>query len=593
MAQAPFGSSGNNAGDIAPIQLRGGFTPDTGIADAVVNVANMAIPLITQAREDEITDDVTGQIKAVSLALKATRFPSIQDSVFSEEALANPQVALALKEFTLIKDAAKNGRLPATFALERLELIQNKAIKDAPAFEAEIRGAMRDATGQDPQKTLFQQLISTTGTKSPAQKADEQLEIEAIKFGTTKEKIIAMNNSRMEADVKEQKYDLAAKEGTYTLNVLSKDIAVKSSKIVTDVMSEVHQIAVAGGTIGVDEKRNLIARINQSFGQATANMMAKTSGLSVSGTAIQAELAPMNTLKDTVIEMIEDNTLQTLLSQHNQVMIDSTINNLLNNPDYIMAYAIGGSRGFLDMVKWIEKAGGTEEGKALVSSLNKDARVGFDIANIPKQYSRIGDGSRPPETAKEKQERVVAAGIALSSSDIAEEVQITALEDIKKYGGEELAWSSFNSNKVLQATAVSNKLKAAFINMQVTTTAGLSQELLSLASNPELPIERLELGQDGTLHIKPATSALGRDARLAESELNIFVGRFNRANTISAKYNGAGILPAARYQGVQQYWDVVSTAASEARKPKETKSAVRQVVKDDNGMLIFRLDSGE
>lgn len=588
MAQAPFATSGSVA-DIAPVQLRGGFTPDTGIADAIVNVANLAIPLITKAHEDELIDDVSGKIKAVSLALKATRFPSIQDTVFSEEALANPQVALALTEFTLIQDAATNGRLPATFALERLELIQNRAIKNAPEFEAEIRGAMRDATGQDPQKTLFSQLLSTQGKgRSSEEKAQEQLEIEAIKNGTTVEKIVAMNNSTMLSNLEEQKYDLEAKRGTYTLNTMSKDIANQGAGIITDIMAEVHQIAVAGGTIGVEEKRNLIARINQSFGAATANIMQRVSGVSVSGTAIQAELAPMNTLRDTVISMIEDNTLQTVLSQYNSVIIDSTINSLLNNPEYVMAYAIGGSRGFIDMVKWTAKAGGTAEGKALVAKLNPSAKIGFDLQNIPKQYSRIG-GDVEPETRKEKQERVIAAGIALSTKGIDEAFQITALEDIKKYGGDDLAWSSFNSNKVLQATAVSNKLKAAFINMQVTTTAGLSNELLQLAGNPELPIERLALTQAGTLEITKAEGfqAGGREARIAEGQLQTFVTRFNRANSISSKYNGAGVLPASRYQGAQHYWDTVREAASQAIAPKEKANAPRKIIKDANGNLVF------
>lgn len=588
MAQAPFATSGSVA-DIAPVQLRGGFTPDTGIADAIVNVANLAIPLITKAHEDELIDDVSGKIKAVSLALKATRFPSIQDTVFSEEALANPQVALALTEFTLIQDAATNGRLPATFALERLELIQNRAIKNAPEFEAEIRGAMRDATGQDPQKTLFSQLLSTQGKgRSSEEKAQEQLEIEAIKNGTTVEKIVAMNNSTMLSNLEEQKYDLEAKRGTYTLNTMSKDIANQGAGIITDIMAEVHQIAVAGGTIGVDEKRNLIARINQSFGAATANIMQRVSGVSVSGTAIQAELAPMNTLRDTVISMIEDNTLQTVLSQYNSVIIDSTINSLLNNPEYVMAYAIGGSRGFIDMVKWTAKAGGTAEGKALVAKLNPSAKIGFDLQNIPKQYSRIG-GDVEPETRKEKQERVIAAGIALSTKGIDEAFQITALEDIKKYGGDDLAWSSFNSNKVLQATAVSNKLKAAFINMQVTTTAGLSNELLQLAGNPELPIERLALTQAGTLEITKAEGfqAGGREARIAEGQLQTFVTRFNRANSISSKYTGAGVLPASRYQGAQHYWDTVREAASQAIAPKEKANAPRKIIKDANGNLVF------
>ncbi len=588
MAKSPFATSGN-VGDIAAVQLKGGFTPSTGIADAVVNVANIAIPAIVQNLEDEITDDVSGKIEAVSLALQATRFPSLHDTIFSKEALDNPNVQMALKEFTLIQDAAGAGRLPSTFALERLEIVQNDAIRRSPEFEAEIRGAMLDATGQDPSKTLFKQLLSTASRKqTAAEKAQEQLEIQAIKLNTTVPKVIAMNQAAAQNQIAQQGFDLSSKQGTYSLNTLSRDIASQSATIVTNTMAEVHAMIVDGAAFDVDDKRNLIARVDAAFGAANASLANRMSGVNVSGTAIQAEMAPLQALRETTIKMIEDNTLQTVLKQYNGVIIEGTINNILNNPAYMMSYALGGSRGFLDMIKWTEKAGGTAEGKALVASLNDDARIGFDLQNIPREYARIGSNEEP-EGKQAKQERVIAAGIALSTVGIEPEFQLVALEEIRKHGGEDLAWSSFNSNKVMQATAVSNPLKAAFINMQVTTTAGLSNELLQLAANPEIPVERLEINEAGQLQIKKAEGfgTVGRDARLAEGQLNTFVNRFNRANAISAKYNGAGILPAARYSNTQSYWDTVKSAASDVVKDKGASNAVRKVIRGADGKLIF------
>ncbi len=588
MAQSPFQTSGN-VGDIAPVSLRGGFSPDTGIADAVVQVANLAIPLITQNLEDEITDDVSGKIKAVSLALKATRFPSIQDAVFSDEALANPNVKLALSEFTKIQDAASAGRLPSQFVLERLELIQNRAIKDSPEFEAEIRGAMRDATGQDPSKTLFAQLLSPKAqAQSSQQKAQAQLEVEAIKMGTSVENLIAMNQSSAANEAEIQRYALASKAGTYNLNIMSKDVASRGASIVTNTMAEVHAMIVSGGTFTPDVKRNLIARVDAAFGAANASVLESMNGQSVSGSAIQAEMAPLAALRENTIKMIEDNTMETVLKQYNSTIIESTINNLLNNPAYVMSYAIGGSRGFVDMVKWSNKAGGTAEGRALVSSLNADAKIGFELQNIPKAYSQIGSDI-VPETKQAKQERVIAAGIAVSTVGINPEFQMIALEEIRKFGGEDLTWSTFNSNKVLQATADSAPLKAAFTNMQVTTTAGLSNELLQLASDPELPIERLEINTIGKLHISKSEGfgTVGRDARLAEAKLQTFVNRFNRANEISSKYSGAGILPSTRYGGTQMYWDTVKQAASEVTKPREKVNEVRKVSFGADGTLSF------
>lgn len=589
MAQSPFQTSGN-VSDIAPVQLRGGFTPDTGIADAVVDVANTVIPVIRQNLEDDITEDVTGRTKAVSLALKATRFPSIQESVFSEEALANPNVAMALEEFTLIKDATAQGRLPANFALERLELIQNNAIRNSPEFEAEIRGAMRDATGVDPQKALFGKLLQEAGTtKTAEQKAMEQLTIDAIKLGVTTDQLVGMNQAAALNKIAQDKFDLAAKQGTYTIRTLGSDVINRGALLVTDVMGEVQRMNTAGIPIGVNEKQALVSQVNAAFGASTSAILAKTAGLSVSGTAVSAELAPLNTLRDNVVKMIEDDTLQNVLSQHNDTVIASTQNSLLNNPDYVAAYAIGGGRNFLDMVKFMSTSS-TAEGKALTAALSGDARIAFDLQNLPKQYSKIGSSDQL-ETVKEKQDRVIAAGVALGSPEPNEEFQIAALEDIKKYGGEELAWSSFGSNKVLTATAKSNKLKAAFINMQATTTAGLSQELVELATDPNVQMERLVLTEQGlTVTPRPQAERVGlaATAAAADASMATYTRRFNRANGISAKYNGAGILPAARYQGSEMYWNTVREAATNIVQPREDEDVkVIKFIRDDNGNIVL------
>ena len=587
MAQSPFQTSGNVA-DIAPVQLKGGFTPDTGIADAVVDVANTVIPVIRQNLEDDLTDDVTGRAAAVSLALKATRFPSIQTSIFSEEALANPNVAMALEEFTLIQDATQQGRLPSTFALERLELIQNNAIRNAPEFESEIRGAMRDATGQDPQKALFGRLLQETSSKTAEQKAFEQLDVEAIKLGISRDQLIGINQAASLNSIEQSKFDLAAKQGTYTINTLGSEVVNRGAVLVTDVMADVQRMATAGQAIGVEEKQALTAKVNAAFGAATSAILAKTAGLNVSGTAVNAELAPLNALRDNTLRMIEDDTLQTVLSQHNDTIIASTQASLLNNPDYVAAYAIGGSRGFLDLVKFMGKSSGSSEGKALTAALSTDAKIAFDLQNLPSQYAKIGSPDQL-ETRKEKQDRVIASGVALSTSEIDENFQIAALEDIKKYGGEELAWSSFGSNNVLTATAKSNKLKAAFINMQATTTAGLSQELVEIASNPNVQLDKLVLSQEGvlTFDVNVADRGITGIQLQAIADTQAFVKRFNRANNISAKYNGAGILPTARYQGSAAYWGTVREAAESIVQPRgDDEVKVIRFVRDDNGNIV-------
>ena len=588
MATSPFQTSGN-VGDIAPVQLKGGFAPSTGVADTLLNVANSVIPLVTQNLEDDITDDVTGKIGAVSLALKATRFPSIQEAVFSEEALANPNVKLALQEFTKIQDAAANGRLPQTFALERLELIQNNAIRNSPEFEEEIRGAMLDATGQDPTKTLFRQLMSTAATKQTAQeKAFEQLDIQATKIGATREEVVAMNQVAAQNQIEQQAFELSAKRGTYTLNTAGAEVTNRGSALVTDIMSTMLEMNTAGVPIGVNEENALIAKVTASFGAASAALQAKTAALNVSGTAIAAALKPLEETRDQTIAMIQDGTLTKLLKQNSDVIKADAQNTFLNNPEYGRMHAILGAEGTLKFMEFKTTFKGNKKAEALLQVLNKEAGGLFKVDEIMKQTSRIGDGAEV--TGGAKQARILAAAAGVANHEAGDEFQMKSLEDIKKYSGDELAWSNFGNNAVLTATAKSAQLRAAFINLQATTTAGLSGDLLTLASDPNVQLERMVLTEQGLL-IEPRSQAervgLSATAAASDASMQTYARRFNRANNISAKYNGAGLLPSARYQGSQMYWDTVRKSASEAATPQGKSNEVRKVIIGADGKLVF------
>lgn len=587
MANAPFQTSGNVA-DIAPVQLKGGFTPAPGIIDAVADVAAVVVPAIRQNLEDSIVDDVSGKAQAVSLALKATRFPSIQESVFSDEALANPATQRALEEFTLIQDAVKQGRLPSTFALERLELAQNNAIKDAPEFEEEIRGAFRDATGQDPEKALFGRLLSETTTKTAEQKAEEKLQIEAVQLGITPAQLVASNHSAWEMQVQQQRFDFAARQGTYNLQTATGEVRNRGAVVMTDILADMRRIQVAGEDFNPDTVQALKNKINQAMAATTSAILAKTAGLSLSGTAINAELAPLQALQDTMFNMLDDGSMQTMISDRNDVTVAAIQSSILNMPEYAAAYAIDGGRGFVDLLEFIQKSGGTPEGKALASTLSGEAGVAFDLQGVVGQYGRIGSNEQL-ETSKEKKDRVLAAGVALGVKEGDEAVQIAALEDIRKYGGDALAWSAFESNKILTATATSNKLKAAFINMQVTTTAGLSQDLIDIVADPDISPERIVLNEQGTLQLLPREGEIStREGRLADGKAREYVTRFNRASRISAKYNGAGVLPATRYESPQAYWDTVRQAAVATVQPKEEEDVkVLKFVRDADGNIVL------
>jgi hypothetical protein len=248
-----------------------------------------------------------------------------------------------------------------------------------------------------------------------------------------------------------------------------------------------------------------------------------------------------------------------------------------------------GSEGTLKFMEFKQSFAGNKKAEALLTILNSDANSLFAVDEIMNQAIKIGDGAEL-ETKAMKQARIVAAGAGAANSDAGAEYQIKAIEDIKKYGGEELAWANFASNKMLTATGKSNNVKAVFINMQASTTAGLSEELVQLATDPNVQMERLTL-TDAGLVVTPRSAAenvgLAQTAQAADASMQTYVRRFNRANNISAKYHGAGILPSARYQGSQMYWDTVRKAASDIVQPKKESNAVRKVIRNPDGSLSF------
>ena len=125
--------------------------------------------------------------------------------------------------------------------------------------------------------------------------------------------------------------------------------------------------------------------------------------------------------------------------------------------------------------------------------------------------------------------------------------------------------------------------------MQVSTTAGLSQDLIDVVSDPDIDPTRLVLNEQGNLQLLPREGEISTlEGRLADGKAREYVTRFNRASRISAKYNGAGVLPSNRYESPQAYWDVVRQSAVDVVQPKEKADVkVLKFVRDSDGNIVL------
>lgn len=568
MARSPFDVSGSTS-EIAPVQLRGGFSP-TDLVGAVADVAQQVIPAITENKRESITNEVTGQTEDVKLFLQAVRFPTLNRSEFAAEALSNPNVRQALQEFQEVQDASDQGVLPSQFALERLELIQNTAIRNSPEFEQEIRAAVSDVTGVDARKTIFSRLLKDVAkTKSPQQVAQEKLEIQSVETGLSVATLIQINQQNLIAGTKQQMLNVSKAQGNYDINMLGGEVRTRSALIMADVMNNSLKIITKQGSLFDKDKRTIEEQLTIAVTSAQNQLIADSKGLNISGTQLDAQLAPLLTMQKNVIAMLDDNTLGEILATHNETVANAYANSIQSMPNIGAFYAVFGKSAVIDALTFSQKSGGTPEGKALIRALDPKADVfgsiGTTIQDLTSQIlqggARVGTGF-VPEMQAERNAMSLAAGIGMGSPKVSDDVfdqSVTSIIQVNGEQGESLAWSTFDSNKVLKNVSASTKKQRTFINMFNTSSASLSRDYEELIASGEADIKIVE--GEAVPVLSPAQQAEGanRPSGVGRSaKATAFAKQFNFNVGIAEKYKGIGVLPEAKYTSPESYFNDIT-----------------------------------
>jgi hypothetical protein len=556
----PFSSTGNQAVDITPVQLQGGFTPAPSLAEAGAAALGAVLPAIREERIKDIQEDVTNQTESIKEALLAQRNPALAKSLFKEEALANPITAQAFKEFTQIQDAAASGKLPRQFALERLEAIQDTAIANAPEFEKEIRAAMTTATGIDPNRATFADLLSTQKQAlSAEQKAFEKLQIEAIQNGVTVEQQQEFNNVALQAQHAQNVLNQRKANGTYSLLDTQKEVTHRGGVIMLDLLGQVRRQA-QGGEVTPEFMANIKTQAKANIAASISAITAASDG--VTGPEIAAAIKPLELLNDAIDGMADDGSLLKL-TQNNNLLTKSLLEDaLLRMPEHAAAWTFGGERGFQALLDYQAQAP-TKASEQVLAELSPRARGAFKLRQVAssvvtKQYGLLGSGV-PAETAEDRQGRLVAAGLVFATPGMEEEKYVTAEKEMNALG-EDHVWTAFASRKVANATKTSNALKASLISLQESNTSGLAQEFAQLRANgANVDAFKFE-GDKLTFAFDAGTTSGGIAPGVSDTSAErAFVARFNRANQISSLHRRSGNLPAARYTNTEQYWETVTT----------------------------------
>jgi len=589
---APFKSQ--QLPDIAPARQIGGVKRGPGPVDAVKAVSGILVPAIREQHIQGLKEDVLGQTKTVKEFLKLARTPSLLLTEFGTEAIENPAVRAAINDFVAVRDATDQGKLPQQFALERLETIQNNAIRDAPEFEKEIRQAMIQATGQDPAKTLFAQFLSTTKTAlTPQQKAANNIAQQAAEHSFTFEQQLEQSHNIALSEGEQAKFKLLAAQGKITAFGISDQINRIAGTAMLRVLSLARKELKRNGKLSQDFVRFL--KVEAGTIQAAAQLDAVSQLKNLDPTAVSNATAPIREIAKNVSAMLDDGAMLGFLQDEVAVQKLVIENKVLDIPGIGTAYGIAGPQGFAQMLKGLKFIAGSVARKKTLLDLDPQTAALFALTDIPipKMVNVIPNLYRGivPINKTEQGAFLLMGGNQLKGV-LTESERQTIMEGMDTLSPS-ILWTSLGNPEIVARNRESKTGIAKVIEAQERQSALLADEFLLIARTPGFDLKRFTFVNDTlTVERDPEEQAGVGDVE-AVNLARQFAGRFNRANNISAINHRAQILPKNSWSSTEMYWNAITNPESPQNKERveqapPTPKVDLEVIFDADGNLIFK-----
>ena len=343
MAGGPFQTSGNNAGDLTPVNLQGGFTPVAPKSNDAVNAVESVTQAVgtiatlnTERLKKESIANIRQEVKAVRDALQISKYPTLQTTYFSEEALQDPYIKSVYKNFQEIKGATDQGRLSQEFAIERMEALMSQAINRRPQFADDIRNAANTAAGANISSKLFSQIMTLT----PQQKALQELQAEATKLGIPVETYQGMVQQQFFREQMSEQIEYAKKQGTASLNDLSQQVGLEVTNATRNLQNGLLERIRAGGVVDVPVT---VAEARQEF-TVLRNKVLSNIPANVPSSQVSQVVDMIDAEEQRIITQIENGTMAKVLQTKGTLFEEIAKDNARTNaPDEMQILAIFGN----------------------------------------------------------------------------------------------------------------------------------------------------------------------------------------------------------------------------------------------------------
>lgn len=386
----PF-SNPNSAAEIAGQQqfMSTGGIPQvqtvpekSGLQSAAEFVAATSAP-INSLMEDYYKGQLKTELQGVTTALRAANNPWDMYLTTTADADKDPIVKNAMSELKQMGAAVRQGRMPADFALDRMEQIVSAATAKVPAYSEELTQAARSYLGFDPQQRKIAEMMQPT----PQQLADaedtkqakrlnldintyrqaklQQFQIEFQKQAIDLE-LAKINLGRKPTEIAQQDFKFGEVVRTAELQQ-QKDVDTKTGNLIAHkaILESTSLMAVQLGNIQAAITAGGITNPEQVIGQTheVYNALKQTTLANLPASVDPAPIIrQLDTQRDGLIVMINQSSKGNLDLNKVNAFKHSVQAKITNIPGLAEGYAIAGEKYALEYTDLLAKLGMAGEG---------------------------------------------------------------------------------------------------------------------------------------------------------------------------------------------------------------------------------------
>lgn len=531
----------------------------TGVFDAVAKGAQQGITLGTDHFERGKKDELRDNLDAVEQGLAAVRDPAVQQQIFDAAARGNPFFRKAKEEFIRITDAVSQGRLPGASAQLRTKAVLSNAITEIPEFADELRAEAKAALGFSPEAATFRNLLRepTPGEKTPEQKAADELRKQAVLTNRPMQEVQAANQQIAQNQLATSNLNLDLLQGEVTANSVISSANRQAANASLETYGMLQQMVVSGE--GIEDPIRTSAAVSGIYDRIMQQTLATFPPTTDPGT-ISKFTQTLNDQKRTALAMIEDGSMQKLMTQKVDMVGSMVKSRMFENPIIASVWTAAGQEGMLSYINLAARYNTPAKWEA--AKLAHPALAGFESIGeygmeLGKQIVNQQNGIQP-ETDRDRTLRSIYNGQVLRAPDAefdaeAAEFAVThMIEDI----GSASTFEQYEDTKVLLNVKKSGKLATQFANILATNKADNTIALTDALSKPATQHIKLVL-KDGQLQVSDGTTPglIGEDIfdneQLASTTaedishlgaLKDAVKRSNNMLRIGKMYQGGGVV---------------------------------------------------